>query len=110
MDSSQGNPTYTTTSLSKEEIIDNHMPVLSYFGLSAYFTFYLLQNNVAKRNIYFIALTITDILYCDGDGHTGFKMNSFTVSTTVVSKWYGVSNTIGRLCCHLKEIVQYDKI
>ena len=37
LDSSQGNPTYTTytdTMLSKEEIIDNHMSVLSSFGLS----------------------------------------------------------------------------
>ena len=34
MDSSQGNPTYTATTLSKEEVIDNHMSVLSRFGLS----------------------------------------------------------------------------
>jgi hypothetical protein len=27
----QGNPTYTATTLSKEEIIDNHMSVLSSF-------------------------------------------------------------------------------
>ena len=29
LDRSQGNPTYTTTTLSKEEIIDNHISVLS---------------------------------------------------------------------------------
>ena len=34
LDSSQGNDTYTTTTLSKEEIIDNHIPVLSSFYLS----------------------------------------------------------------------------
>ena len=34
MDISQGNPTYTATALSKEEIINNHMSVLSSFGLS----------------------------------------------------------------------------
>jgi len=34
LDSSQGNHTYTATTLSKEEIIDNHMSVLSFFGLS----------------------------------------------------------------------------
>jgi hypothetical protein len=34
VDSSQGNPTYTATTLSKEEVIDNHMSVLSRFGLS----------------------------------------------------------------------------
>jgi len=31
LDSSQGNPTYTATTLSKEEIIDNHKSVLSSF-------------------------------------------------------------------------------
>jgi len=31
LDSSQGNPTYTATSLSKEEIIDNHMSVFFFF-------------------------------------------------------------------------------
>jgi len=30
----QGNPTYTDTTLSEEEIIDNHMSVVSSFGLS----------------------------------------------------------------------------
>ena len=30
----QGNPTYTTTTQSKEEIIDNRMSVLSFAGLS----------------------------------------------------------------------------
>ena len=34
LDSSQGDPTYTVTTLSKEEMIDNHMPILSSFGLS----------------------------------------------------------------------------
>jgi len=34
LDNSQGNPTYTTTTLSKAEIIDNHMSVLSSFGFS----------------------------------------------------------------------------
>jgi len=34
LDISQGNPTYTATALSKEEIINNHMSVLSSFGLS----------------------------------------------------------------------------
>ena len=33
LDRSQGNPTYTTTTLSKEEIIDNHISVLSSFVL-----------------------------------------------------------------------------
>ena len=34
LDISQGDPTYTATTLSKEEIIDNHMSVLSSFSLS----------------------------------------------------------------------------
>ena len=34
MVNSQSNPTYTATTLSKEEIIDNHKSVLSSFGLS----------------------------------------------------------------------------
>jgi len=34
LDSSQVNPKYTATTLSKQEIIDNHMTVLSSFGLS----------------------------------------------------------------------------
>jgi hypothetical protein len=34
LDSSQGNRTYTATTLSKEEVIDNHMSILSRFGLS----------------------------------------------------------------------------
>jgi len=33
LDSSQGNPTFTATTLSKEEIIDNHISVVSSFGL-----------------------------------------------------------------------------
>jgi hypothetical protein len=34
LNSSQGNPTYTSTTLSKQEIIDNHMSELYSFGLS----------------------------------------------------------------------------
>lgn len=34
LDSLQGNPTYTATTLSKEEIIDNHLSVLYSFVLS----------------------------------------------------------------------------
>ena len=34
LDSSEGNRTNTATTLSKEELIDNHMSVLSRFGLS----------------------------------------------------------------------------
>lgn len=34
LDSSEGNPTYTSTTLSKEEVINNHMSVLSRFDLS----------------------------------------------------------------------------
>ena len=34
IDSSTGNPTYTPTSLTKQEILDNHMSVLASFGIS----------------------------------------------------------------------------
>jgi len=34
LDISQGSPTYTATTLSTEEIIDNHKSLLSSFGLS----------------------------------------------------------------------------
>ena len=34
IDSSLGNPTYTPTTLTKEEILDNHRSVMSSFGIS----------------------------------------------------------------------------
>jgi hypothetical protein len=34
IDTLVGNPTYTPTTLTKEEILDNHRSVLYYFGIS----------------------------------------------------------------------------
>jgi hypothetical protein len=34
IDNSLGNPTYTTTALTKEEILDNHRSILCSFGLN----------------------------------------------------------------------------
>ena len=34
IDGSDGNPTYTASTFSKDEIVDNHMSVLSSFGIS----------------------------------------------------------------------------
>ena len=60
-DSSQANPTCTTTMLSKEEIIDNHMSVLSSFGFSSDYSF-ICCSKVLQKEIYILLLD--DQGYC----------------------------------------------
>jgi hypothetical protein len=60
LDSSKGSPTSTTTTLSKEEIIDNHMSVWSSFGLSSDFHFICCNKELEKE---------TYILLLDDQGY-----------------------------------------
>ena len=52
LDISQRNPTYTATTQSKEEIIDNHMSVLCSFGLSlTVWDTKIITNNIISQEL-----------------------------------------------------------
>jgi hypothetical protein len=66
LDISQGDPTYTATMLSKEEIIDNHMSVLSSFGLA------VLNEDYDPPLLYVLHTKITQVFT-----HTNLEHQSF---------------------------------